>query len=419
MFTRNDKHAACTGKASHEWPIWVAVCLAGMALIAGCASTLTAPPDSPTKQKGKTTQVDPTLSPQVSDARLQRVQKRLDKFCKANDIPGATFGMVLADGSSMAPASGVSDRTAGRVMKPTDRMLSGSIGKTYVSAVMLQLVEEGRVDLSSKISHWFGKDAWFPRLPNAYELTLRMLMTHTSGIPRHIFTPEFQAAVKDQPQKVWQSEELVAFVLDAEPLFPPGQGWSYADTNYILVGMIIERVTGRTFYEELADRILGPLELVDTSPSDHPCLRGLINGYSVEGNPFSIPPEVAPNKCYAINPQVEWTGGGLISTASDLARWAWLLYGGDVLKDKTLGQLLDGVVIGNDPQRKYGLGVMIRSSRRGPVCGHAGWMPGYVSLMAYYSDHRIALAVQVNTEVGVGLPQLESLLDTAANELLR
>ncbi|UCC32011.1 MAG: beta-lactamase family protein, partial [Phycisphaerales bacterium] len=314
---------------------------------------------------------------------------------------------------------GVSSQGTTRPMTPRDRMLLGSIGKTYVTAVMLKLVEEGRVELDSKISRLFGHDEWFPRLPNAHGITLRMLMNHTSGISRYIYTPEFQAAIKGQPHKIWRPEELLSFILDAKPLFPVGQGWSYSDTNYILVGMIIERVTGRTYYEELTDRILMPFKLVDTSPSDRADLEGLVDGYTSEGNILGLPVEVARHGRYAINPQFEWTGGGLVTTSLDLARWAKLLYGGEVLKPESLRQMLDGVETARDSDRKYGLATMMRPSVHGPVVGHAGYMPGYLSMMAYYLNHDLATAIQVNTDVGVDLPALEKVLDDVAEELLR
>ena len=327
------------------------------------------------------------------------------------------MGFVLPDGRSGAAATGLSHKTSERPMQPTDRMFSGSIGKTYVAAVMLQLADERRIELDTKISHWFGDDEWFNRLPNAQDITLRMLLNHTTGIPRHIMTPGFQAAVKAQPQKVWRPDELIAYVLDAEPLFPAAQGWSYADTNYILVGMIIERVTGRTYYQELTDRILKPLRLTDTTPADRPDLPGLISGYTSEENIFGLPVEVATDGRYAINPQLEWTGGGLVTTARDLARWAWLLYDGHVLPDASLKQMLDGVPATHPSIPSYGLGAIIRTSGHGPAFGHYGWVPGYVSGMAYYADHRIAVAVQVNADTGVGGSALPDLLDALADEL--
>ena len=119
-----------------------------------------------------------------------------------------------------------------------------------------------------------------------------------------------------------------------------------------------------------------------------------------------------------MNPQFEWTGGGLVTTSLDLARWARALYGGNILKESELRQMLDGVETARGSNRRYGLGAMIRPSEHGSVVGHAGYMPGYVSMMGYYTEHDLSVAVQVNTDVGVDLAALESLLDEVAGKLL-
>ncbi len=378
------------------------------ALVAGCRTT-------------------PALSQASFEARVQAVtilgavaQERLDALVARLGAPGATVGFAWTDGRSGAIASGLSSKTTGTAMQPSDRMLAGSIGKTYVAAVMLQLVEEGRVDLDQRVSHWLGGVAWFPRVPNAGTMTLRQLMNHTSGIPEHVHLPEMMAALRAEPEKVWRPEELVAFVLDHDQLFPAGEGWSYADMNYILVGMIIERVTGRTFYDELADRILKPLELADTIPSDRIELPGLVSGYTSKQSPFPVPEEVCTGGRFAFNPQMEWTGGGLMTSAQDLARWGALLYGGDVVTEATKAEMYQGVVAPRlGPGHEYGLGVIMRDSALGPAYGHSGWFPGYISMMAYYPDRGLALAVQFNTDVGVPSPALGAFLDELAGAAQR
>ena len=412
----NTQAAPCTSMSVFLLNIWLC---AGCVTTPGTPSISTALPYSQgVTAYPSTAKYAPALG-RVPEECLARVQEKLDEFREERKCPGVTFGFVLQDGRGAALASGVSNRATGRAMIPGDRMLLGSIGKTYVAAVLLKLVEEGRVELDSKISRWLGRDEWFSRLPNAHDITLRAVMNHTSGIPRYIYTPEFQAAVRAQPHKIWRPDELVSFILDTDPMFPAEEGWSYADTNYILVGMIVERVTGRIYYEELSDRILRPQRLSDTSPSDRAELAGLVSGYTSEGNILGLPVEVARDGRYAINPQFEWTGGGLVTTSLDLARWAKLLYGGEVLGPESLRHMLNGVETARGSERTYGLGAMMRPSVHGPVVGHAGYMPGYLSMMAYYLDHDVAAAVQVNTDVGVDLLALEKLLDDLAEELLR
>ncbi len=392
-------------------------------VVCGCAAS-TADVEAPAPRAMETvaqalpvsaTNAPPSVRTSVDAQTLRAI---LAQFCAAHDCPGATFGYVLPDGRCGSLATGVSSRTTGRAMQPRDRMLMGSIGKTYVAAVALQLVSEGKLRLDTQISDWLSHYEWFGRLPNARALTLRQLLNHTSGIRRHLFTDECQQELKAAPQRVWNPEELIAFALDTEPLFPAGDGWSYSDTNYILVGLIIERVTRNAYYDELERRILRPQALDHTSPSDQPRLRNLISGYTAPDNPFGVPTETARDGRYAINPQFEWTGGGLICTALDLARWAYRLYGGHALDARVQAALLDGVATAPGTEERYGLGVMIRPGPHGQVYGHAGTMPGYLSIMEYLPEHDVALAVQVNTDIGLSLALLRGLSDKLAKELI-
>ena len=335
-------------------------------------------------------------------ALRERLKAKLAESHQAATFPGVTLGFVLPDGRSGSVSVGLADVEQKAVLKPSDRMLAGSIGKTYVSAVMLQLVEEGKVNLDTKIERWFGSDAWFPRLPNAKDITLRMLMNHSSGIPEHVLNKDFIAEMRKDPDRIWKPEDLLTYILDAKPLFPAGKGWSYADTNYILVGMIFERVTKKTVYGEVQRRILGPHKLERTIPSDRRILPEVITGYSMPNSPFGFEGRVIIEGKFIINPQMEWTGGGFASTAEDLARWAKLLYEGKVLKNETLAQMLEGVAAnegrGSGVGNKYGLAVQIRPSDFGVSYGHGGWFPGYISEMEYFPQHKIAVAVQFNTD---------------------
>ena len=335
------------------------------------------------------------------------LQAKLNELHQAASFPGATIGFVLPDGRSGSVSAGLADVENKIPLKPTDRMLAGSIGKTYVAAVILQAVQEGKLDLDAKIERWFGSEAWFARLPNAKDITLRMLMNHSSGIPEHVLDKTFIAAMKKDPDRIWRPEELIAYILDAKPLFPAGQGWSYADTNYILAGMIFERVTKKTVYGEVTRRILKPFNLERTLPSDRRVLSDVITGYSMPNSPFGFEGRVIVDGKFIINPQMEWTGGGFASTAEDLARWAKLLYEGKVLKKETLDQLLTGVAAnegrGSGAGNKYGLAVQIRPSEWGVSYGHGGWFPGYRSEMEYFPRHRIGVAVQFNTDDGRAL----------------
>jgi D-alanyl-D-alanine carboxypeptidase len=279
-------------------------------------------------------------------------------------------------------------------MKPSDRMLQGSVGKTYVAAVALQLVSEGKLSLDAKIETWLGKEAWFSRLPNARDITVRMLMRHQSGLVRYEFKPEFTRDLVAKPDRTWKPEELVAFLLDEKAPFAAGKGWDYSDTNYIVLGMIVERATGSSLNAEIRRRLLKPLELIDTVASDRRRIPGLVQGYAGEHDPLGLPDRVLVDGEMVINPQFEWAGGGWASTSADLARWAHALYGGRVLDAARTAEMLDAVdapMLGRGA--KYGLGVIVRPE----FVGHSGFFPGYLTEMWYSPEKKAAIALQLNT----------------------
>ena len=340
-----------------------------------------------------------------SQTALQKsLQLKLDEWHKAGSFPGATLGVVLADGKSFGLAVGYSDRDAKTPMTPRDRMLAGSVGKTFAAGTALQLIKEGKINLDDNIEKYLGKEPWFSRLPNAKGITVRNLMNHTSGLVRYEFKDQFTKDLTANPEKTWKPAELVAYLFDEKAPFEPGKGWDYSDTNYIVLGMIIEKVTGRKFYDEANRRLLKPLKLDDTIPQDGPILKGLVQGYAGANNPFGGTDAMIVNGKFAINPQFEWTGGGYVSTAQDLARWAKMIYEGRAFSADLLPQVLDGVaapMLGRES--KYGLGVIIRQTAAGTSYGHSGFFPGYMTDMMYFPEHKVAIAVQVNTSVGRSL----------------
>ena len=355
----------------------------------------------------------PGRTPPRLKARLQAV---LDAVAAAAKSPGVTAGVVLADGTSFGLAAGLADREAKIPLKPSDRLLMGSVGKTYVAAVALQLLGEGKIHLEDKIEAWLGKEAWFPRLPNGHEATIRHLMTHTSGLVRYEFQEKFMADLTRQPDKVWTPAELLSYILDLTPPFAPGQGWEYSDTNYIVLGLILEKAGKAPYYDMLRKRILGPLKLTDTVPSDSRRIPGLAQGYAGPGNPFGGTDAMIKDGVFAVNPQFEWTGGGLACTALDLARWAKLLYEGKAFPAGLVKTMIDEAVpaqLGRDA--KYGLGVIVRPTPLGMSWGHSGFFPGYLTEMMYFPDHKLAVAVQFNTSVprDIGKSPLRVLLDLA------
>ena len=265
----------------------------------------------------------------------ERFQAALDNLRQVHNFPGATAAFVLPNGSTSVFATGRADIEQHIAMRPTSRMLAGSIGKMFVAALALNLAQEGKLD-------------------------------------------------------------LVEFALDHDPLFRPGQGHLYTDTNYLILGMVIEKATGSTYYEEVKNRFLDPLNLVQTEPSKQRTLNDLANGYLSSGNIFGLPEHTLENGVLTYNPGIEWTGGGLVSTVGDLVRWAKALFEGEAMTQPYVEDLLEGVARGDGGE--YGLGISIDQDQLGTHYYHGGFMPGYRSFLVYYPDHKIAIAIQINRD---------------------
>ena len=348
------------------------------------------------------------------------LQAKLDEWHKAGSFPGATFGVALANGESFGLAVGFAETETKTPMKPTDRLLAGSVGKTFAAATALQLVKEGKIGLDDKIEKYLGGEPWFSRLPNARDITIRQLMNHSSGLVRYEFKEQFTKDLTAHPEKSWKPAELVAYLLDEKAPFEAGKGWDYSDTNYIVLGMIIEKVTGKKFYDEANRRLLNPLKLTGTIPQDGPRLNGVVQGYAGANNPFGGKDAMIDQGKFVINPQFEWTGGGYASTAQDLARWAKMIYEGKAFSADLLPQVVEGVaapMLGRES--KYGLGVIIRKTPVGVAYGHSGFFPGYMTDMMYFPDHKVAVAVQVNTSVGRNLGKPLSRVLVEMMEVIR
>jgi D-alanyl-D-alanine carboxypeptidase len=351
--------------------------------------------------------VSPIFAQTDTNALRLKLQANLDEWHKSGKFAGATVGVCQADGNCFGLATGFSDLETKTSMKPSDILLAGSVGKTYVAAVALQLVKEGKINLDERIEKYLGQEKWFSRLPNAKDITVRQLMNHTSGLVRYEFKDQFTKDLTANVDKTWKPEELVAYILDEKAPFEAGKGWDYSDTNYIVLGMIIEKVTGKKYYDLARARILKPLKLENTIVQDSRTIKGLVQGYAGANNPFGGTDAMISGGKFAVNPQFEWTGGGMATTAEDLARWAKLMYEGKAFDATLLPQMLEGVsapMLGKET--KYGLGVIIRPTRAGLAYGHSGFFPGYMTEMMYFPEHKIALAVQVNSSVpqNIGKP---------------
>ncbi|MDH5717938.1 MAG: beta-lactamase family protein [Spirochaetia bacterium] len=333
-----------------------------------------------------------------------RFQKEVELIVKEYRFPGMTAAYVLEDGTINTFAAGFSDIEQKIPMSVNSRMLAASIGKTFTGAVILDLVREGKLNLDVPVNQYIGSENWFKQLANNNEITLRHLLTHSSGIENHVESPNFIKAIQTSKKgdlPYFKPIELVSFILNTPPLFKPGSGFHYSDTGYIIAGLVVEKITGKNLFGEIKSRLLVPLNLKNTEPSDKKELKGLASGYLSPENIFQLPVKttIRPG-LMSWNPGIEWAGGGFISTSKDLAVWGSTLYEGRALSGKYLKELFQGVTAA--PGTKYSIATAITEDNKGDITyGHKGWIPGYCSSLLYYAKYKSVVAFQINTDIGI------------------
>lgn len=345
--------------------------------------------------------------PTLAESPQDLLRDLLNSFQENYSFPGVTAAIVLPDGNIVMAATGTANAETDTPMTSDSRMLAASIGKSFVAMTALSLESDGVLSRSDLVSRHLGDRDWFTRLPNHGTMTVGDMLRHTSGLPDHVHLQGFQSEMASRmpsDSDAFTPEEAIAFVLDADPLFPAGEAWAYSDTGYLLLGRVIEQAAGASYYDLVAERFLAPLGLTATTPSDTPTLPGLAAGYVAQDNPFGLPPQTMDDAGRLLwDPAMEWTGGGFVSTSRDLAVWGHALFGGAAMAEPYLDRLLEGVPVSPEvPGILYGAGVAIYADTpRGPVYGHGGWIPGYVSSLRHYADHGVTVAFQINTDVGI------------------
>lgn len=333
---------------------------------------------------------------QDNDAVMAAVEKKLDEFFEAGKAPGVSVSVVLPNGEERTLVRGWADVEKQVKMSPETKMLGGSTGKVFYSVVAMQLIDEGKLKLDEPIFAQMSDYEWFERLPNARQLTVRNLMRHQTGIPRYVFSEDFQGEVLIDADKVWKPEELLAYVLDNPPLFEAGSAFAYSDTNYIVLCMLIEKVTGNNLYKEVQKRVLNKAGLKAVVPQNKRQYKDLAQGYNAENDPFFPGKALDENGKSRYNLQFEWAGGGLVITTRDLAVLGKKIYEGKMFNSTLLEEYFKGVDAGRQGG-EWGLGVHIERTPEGTVYGHSGFMPGYVTNMRYYKKDKFSICYQINT----------------------
>lgn len=343
-----------------------------------------------------------------TDELVEDLQTTLDEIVNDLDLPGITMSIALSDDVSISLASGYADREGRIRMRSDDRMLSGSVGKSLVSAIALRAFAEHGISLDTRVSDFLSDKKWYDQLANHDDITLRDLMQHTSGLARYIFQPEMVASMKAEPMIDRSPESCIAYVLGTDAVHEAGNGWQYSDTNYLLLGMVLEQVSGRKYNDILRDFLIEN-GLNSTEPSIDMRIDGLVQGY-IQQDFWGLGSEVLDDAgVLRINPAFEWTGGGVVTSSADLAHWMKQLHEGHVLDSTSYASLISPVNMrsGEAYESGYGLGAFVWARGGEVTYGHSGFFPGYLSHAEYSTSGDYGLAFQINTDGGY--PNLESI----------
>ncbi|MCI3930718.1 serine hydrolase domain-containing protein [Streptomyces sp. AN091965] len=296
-------------------------------------------------------------------------------------VPGVTAHARDRHGP-WSGAAGVGDLREGTPRGAHDRFRAASITKTFVATVLLQLEAEGRLDLDDPVG------AWLPGVIEGHghdgdRISVRQLLNHTSGIHDYSEDPDFdrRLTTPEHRHRTWRPAALVALALRHAPDFAPGRGWAYSNTNYVVAGMVIEKVTGRPYGDEVRDRIIIPLHLRATSV---PGTRATLPRPSSRA--YSKPAGTARSRTYDVtelNPSMAGAAGELISDAADLNRFYTALLRGDLLPPEQLAAMKRTVPARGEEGvgGRYGLGLLRLELPCGTVVwGHGGGIHGSLSL---------------------------------------
>ena len=326
-------------------------------------------------------------------------------------LPGVA--LLLEQGGSVvySGAAGVANIEDQTPLLATDRFRIYSITKTFTAIVILQLVDESILTLDDTVAQWLDAPA-VARIPNIDRITLRQLLTHTSGIYDYADdndSPFWQDAFLGPDAdwtKVWTVEELLAYADGANhaPYFEPGQGVFYSNTEYILLGLVVEAATGRSFGDELRTRILEPLALSDTFLAEGGAMpEGIVHGYQLlEGELVDIS---------ASNLSWVWTAGGMVSTTADLARFARAVFGGELLSPASFTEMFTFVAEPGRPGFAFGMGLYQIESPNGVLVGNDGQSAGFSSSMMRLAEADITAVVITNMAPDEG--RLDQVRDEA------
>jgi len=282
-------------------------------------------------------------------------------------------------------AEGVADKSTGRRITVHDQFEAGSNTKTFTSVLALQQVDRGRLALDAPV------EKYLPGVvKNGAKITVRMLLNHSSGLFSYTGDPNFFVDMEKDPQHVYTDAELLAIAFKHDPYFPPGKGWQYSNTNYTLLGMILQKQTGQSLPDLVKERITGPLGLKHTYYADPKATNtgpGYAHGYAIKYAGGT--PQYTDTSDWPLG---SWAGpaGAMVTTADDLAHFFSAVLQGKLFSQEQLEQMKTTVPLPAAFPLKggYGLGLFRTDSACGTVWGHGGDTMGHHSTAVATEDGR-------------------------------
>jgi len=331
-----------------------------------------------------------------------KLRRALDGFVGAG-VPGAI--VLVRDGNeTVRMASGYRNLAAKTPLRPTDRFRVGSVTKSFVATIVLQLVGEDKLALDDTV------ERWLPGLvPNGELITVRELLNHTSGLFDYTADPRFIGRALRKRGAVWSPRRMLRLATSHPPGFAPGARWAYSNTGYIVLGLVVQAASGHRIGTELRWRIFEPLRLRATSFDSTPQIAGAYaHGY------FALTGQ--RQDASAFSPSAAWAAGAIVSSADDLARFYRALLGGRLLRPGLLRAMQTTVPVPADPHRGgSGLGLFETGSPCGRIWGHDGTFFGYQTLAWSSPDAQRQIVAMVNDAPlsDDAMKALRRLVDTA------
>lgn len=386
----------------------VASLLAGLLLAPASAAGATSAPAAPpnhARQPGHTPPAsgDPDRGPGHVPPERADLQRALDAVVEA----GAAGAIVeVRDQQGVwRGTSGVAEIGSKRPLLPHSRFRVGSVTKTFVATVLLQLVGEGKVDLDAPVERYLPGV-----IPGDQGITVRQLMNHSSGLFNYTVDPEFVAGFLQQRLRSYAPEQLVQVAMEHEPEYDPAPNEpSYSNTNYVLLGLLVEEVTGDDLRSELSERILRPAGLRHTYfPVRFPFIKGP-NGHGYLGlqGPGGPLTDVT-----VFNPSWAWSAGAITSTTSDLNRFYRAVLTGELLAPELLDEMQRTQPLNSGAP--YGLGIYPMRICGTTAWGHDGRFPGFVTFSFTSADGQEQITLSL-TETTEGLAEFRQVLSAATN----